>query len=138
MRAALQDVVRLGPVRSMSRARPDHIILRWRLSDPTALPAGGVFPFVIDWGTTPHPSAALPTEGGLLRLVATHPDAVSLRPILDVFRPLIDEPHGGSMTPGETSITAGVSLAVDISIVEGPEPGLRARLQTPNGEIDLV
>ncbi len=47
--------VRLGPVRAMSRAPPDGSTLRWRLSDPMALPAGGAVPFVIDWGTTRHP-----------------------------------------------------------------------------------
>ena len=123
--------VRLGAVGSMSRARPDGSTLRWRLTDPTALPAGGIVPFVIDWGTTPHPSTALPTECELLELVVTHPDAATLRPILDAFRPLLDEPDSDIGTEGDKSIAA------DISIREGPQPGIRARLQTPNGEIDL-
>ena len=131
MRDTFQDVVGLGPVLSMKRARPDGITLRWRLSDPTALPADGVVPFVIDWGTSPHPSTALPTECRLLELVVIHPDAVTLRPILDAFRPLLGEPDNDIKTGSE------MSIAADISIVEGTEPGIRARLQTPNGEIDL-
>lgn len=111
--------VRLGSVRAMSRARPDGSTLRWRLSDPTALPAGGVVPFVIDWGTTPHPSSSLPNQCKLIQLVAGHPDPVKLRPVLDVFRPLLDDPH------------------VEILLVAAAEPEIRARLQTPNGEIDL-
>ncbi len=111
--------LRLGPVRAMSRARPDGSTLRWRLSDPRALPAGGVVPFVIDWGTTPHPSTSLPNECKLIQLVAGHPDPVELRPALDVFRPLLDQPHA------------------EISIVAAAEPELLARLQTPNGEIEV-
>jgi hypothetical protein len=110
LRESLKDVAQLGPVRRMSRSRPDGSTLRWRLSDPLALPAGGVIPFVIDWGTTPHPSTDLPNQCKMLELVVSHPDADRLRPAL------------------ETS---------DVSIVAAPEPGIRARLQTPNGEIDL-
>ncbi len=117
--------VRLGPVRAMSRARPDGETLHWRVSDPMALPVGGIVPFVIDWGTTPHPSTALPNECKLLELVVSHPEVDTLRPFLDVFRPLLSEPDGG------TSIVSG------LSIVAAPEPALRARLETPNGEIDL-
>ena len=111
--------IRLGPVRAMSRARADGDTLRWRLSDPRALPAGGVIPFVIDWGTTSHPSTALSNECELLELVARHPDADTLRPALDVLRPLLEEPDA------------------DLSLIAAPEPGLHARIQTPGGVIDL-
>ena len=119
-RAALRhDEIRLGPVRAMSRARTDGDTLHWRLSDPLVLPAGGVIPFVIDWGTTPHPSADLSNECKLLELVAHHPDADTLRPALDVLRPLLEEPDA------------------DLSLIAAPEPGLHARIQTPDGVIDL-
>ncbi len=114
-----REGVGLGPVRRMSRARPDGSTLRWRLSDPIALPAGGVIPFVIDWGTTPHPSTTLPDQCVLLELVVGHPDADRLQPILDAFRPVLSEPDGG------------------ILIVAAPEPRLQARLKTPMGEVDL-
>ena len=110
LRESLNDVAQLGPVRRMSRSRPDGSTLRWRLSDPLALPDGGVIPFVIDWGTTPHPSTDLPNQCKMLELVVSHPDADRLRPAL------------------ETS---------DVSIVAAPDPGIRARLQTSNGEINL-
>ena len=111
--------VGLGPVRRMSRDRPDGSTLRWRLSDPMALPAGGVIPFVIDWDTTPHPSTTLPDQCVLLELLVSHPDADRLQPILDSFRPVLSEPDGG------------------ILIVAAPEPRLQARLRTPMGEVEL-
>ena len=104
--------VQLGPVRSMSRKRPDGGTLRWRLSDPMALPVGGVVPFVIDWGSTPHPSTTLPNDCQLLELIVGHPDPATIRPVLD-------------------TIVSGMS------IVAAAEPGISARLQTPNGEVDL-
>ncbi len=109
---SMRGTLELGPVRSMSRNRPDGDTLHWRLSDPMALPDGGVLPFVIDWGSTPHPSTTLPNECQLLELILGHPDPVTIRPILD-------------------AIVSG------ISIVAAPEPGISARLRTPNGEIDL-
>ncbi len=117
--------VQLGPVRSMSRNRPGGGTLRWRLSDPMAFPVGGVVPFVIDWGSTPHPSTTLPNECQLLELIVGHPDPVTIRPILDAFLPAPAE------AGGKVSVVSG------ISIVAAPEPGIRARLQTPNGEVDL-
>lgn len=132
-----QDV-RLGPVRAMSRAQPDGSTLRWRLSDPMVRPVGGIVPFVIDWGTTPHPSTALPNDCRLLELIVSHPDADRLGPVLETFRPLL---HAVRPTPdeldGEISIVSDLSIVCDLSIVTTPEPGLRARLDTPNGEIDL-
>jgi hypothetical protein len=118
----LDEDVRLGPVRAMSRAQPDGSLLRWRLSDPMALPGGGIVPFLIDWGTTPHPSTTLPSECRLLELVVKHPDADTLQPVLDAFGPFLPDNSIGS----------------DISIVAAPKPGLVARLATPNGEIDLA
>ncbi len=126
-----EEVVRLGPVRRMSRARPDGDTLHWRLSDPMALPLGGVVPFVIDWGATPHPSTALPNECKLLELIVGHPSPMTLRPILDVIQPILDA------GPFPDAPDGGTSIVPDISVAEAPEPGLRARIQTPNGEIDL-
>ncbi len=116
---------RLGPVRAMSRTRPDGPALHWRLSDPMALPVGGVVPFLIDWGATPHPSTVLPNECRLLELVVGHPAPETLRPVLDALRPVLGEPDGE------------ISTVSDLSIVVAPVPGIRALIQTPNGEMDL-
>jgi len=46
-----------GAPRAMSRATPDGEGLHWRLTglDPTA--GEGLVPFLIDWGSTPHPAS---------------------------------------------------------------------------------
>lgn len=131
--------VRLGPVRKMSRTRPDGATLHWRLSDPMALPAGGVVPFVIDWGATPHPSAALPNECRLLELVVSHPDPMTIRPVMDALRPVLDtlRPVMDATQPLRDAPDGETSIVSDISIVAATEPGIRARIRTPNGEIDL-
>jgi hypothetical protein len=40
-----------GDAVAMSRERPDGVVLRWRLT-----PWEPPYPFLIDWGTSPHPS----------------------------------------------------------------------------------
>src|SRR5437867_2657347 len=49
--------VTLGAVAPGSRRRPDGVLLAWRYTDPRTVVADGIVPFVIDWGTTPHPAA---------------------------------------------------------------------------------
>lgn len=71
-----------GTVLDMSRTRPDGVTLRWRLTFHETMPAGGVIPFVIDWGDTPHPSAGLPQGGTLLSLRGEHTSAEDVRPHL--------------------------------------------------------
>ena len=117
--------VRLGPIRAMSRDRPDGETLHWRLSDPMALPVGGIVPFVIDWGATPHPSTVLPNECRLLELAVGHPAPETLRPVLDALRPVADEPDEKD------------SILSDLAIEAAPEPGIRALVLTPNGEMGL-
>lgn len=63
----------LGPIDAMSRRRPDGVLLEWTLTPPR-LTDGGVYPFFIDWGTTPHPTSSLPVGGFVLELILTHPD----------------------------------------------------------------
>lgn len=71
---AQQAGVRAGTPFAMSRATPAGDELHWRVSRaPGAL--DGVQPFLIDWGTTPHPSTAdLPTLT-LEHFEIAHPDA---------------------------------------------------------------
>jgi hypothetical protein len=73
----------LGEIVPMSRARPDGSIIAWSMTSPLADRAGGVLPFFIDWGTTPHPASALAAVLSLASLTAIHPDPDRIRAILD-------------------------------------------------------
>ncbi len=64
-------------------------------------------------------------------MVVSHPDAERLQPVLETFRPLLKE------TDGDIPIVADLLIVADLSIVTASEPGIRARLETPNGQIDL-
>ncbi|MEV1070178.1 VOC family protein [Streptomyces sp. NPDC050263] len=74
-----------GDVREMSRRRPDGTLLRWRLTDGGSPHPSGLVPFLIDWGTTPHPSASKLPVVRLLELTATAPSPHEIRPVLAVL-----------------------------------------------------
>ncbi|MES5818695.1 VOC family protein [Streptomyces sp. RG80] len=90
-----------GEVRPMSRRRPDGSLLQWRLTDGDTQHPSGLVPFLIDWGTTVHPSASgLPTTP-LLALSATAPDPAEIRLLLaalDTELTLTQGPVGLSFT----------------------------------------
>jgi hypothetical protein len=75
--------VKLGDVISGSRRRPDGVVLSWRYTDPRTVVAGGVVPYFIDWGTSPHPAATAAKGAALVGLRAEHPDADRVRKMLD-------------------------------------------------------
>lgn len=102
-----------GTARDMSRRRPDGVLLSWRLAFPPD-DAGGVLPFLIDWGTTRHPSDDLPVPAGLDVLRLTHPEPARIARVLD-------------------------ALGVDdgVEVVAGERPGLVATLDTPGGPLLL-
>lgn len=59
--------------------------LRWRMAVPDdgQLPFGNLFPALIAWDGTLHPSAMLPPSGcALKRLVVSHPDAPDLQQLV--------------------------------------------------------
>lgn len=100
----------LGPAAEMSRARPDGVLLAWRLTMPLlGAPHDGTAPFLIDWLASPHPTASLPHECRLVALHLAHPEA-------DVLRAVLAE--------------IGESSAVDVT--NGPT-SLHAEIDTPNG-----
>jgi hypothetical protein len=101
-----------GPIREMSRLRPDGVRLTWRLAQD---PPGGrslVVPFVIDWLDAAHPAESAPAGVTLAQLSAVHPDPGSVRPALEAL---------------------GAGIAVD----EGPAPALVAVLDSPRGRAEL-
>jgi len=49
--------VQLGTVLTGSRERPDGVLLEWTYTDPRVMVGGGIVPFLIDWGRSPHPAS---------------------------------------------------------------------------------
>lgn len=113
----LREVVDPGPLLPGSRRTPSGVLLEWTLSDPFAPRLGGVIPFLIDWGRTPHPSGA--GEG---------PPRVTLR-TLTLVHP---EPEG--VGAALAALGAGSLVA---AVEPGEAPGLRAVLETPAGVVEL-
>lgn len=70
-----------APVRDLSRQAADGSELRWRLLIPNCPAEDALFaPYLIDWGSTAHPTTRLAGSGlRLLDVEAGHPDAERLR-----------------------------------------------------------
>jgi len=101
----------LGAIAAMGRDRPDGVRLSWRLATTYPLPFGGVTPFLIDWGTSPHPASADLPAGRLLSLRGTHPDPAGVTSVLD-------------------------AIQVHLPVVLGPA-ALVAEIDTPSGTVEL-
>ena len=110
--AATKQGIELGEVFAGGRNRPDGSVLSWRITDPRQGIAGGIVPFFIDWGETPHPSRSAVGGLQLISFRAEHPDAERV---------------------GETLRDLGLDLPVDV----GPTLALIATLQTPQGVVEL-
>jgi hypothetical protein len=101
-----------GDVRAMSRRRPDGFLLEWRLTRQEPDPDRLVVPFLIDWGSSPHPTETAPGGVRLVELRAEHPDPTRVRAAL-------------------------AALGATLKVYEGPEPALIATLDTPRGRVVL-
>jgi len=75
-----------GPVASGSRQQPDGSIIRWELTNPYAMQLDGAVPFLINWGSTVHPSAVAPSGGRLVELAIEHPEAERVQKALSALR----------------------------------------------------
>jgi hypothetical protein len=104
--------VKLGELGSGGRKRPDGVVLAWRFTSPDALLGGGVVPFFIDWGTSPHPAKTAPQGARLVAMRAEHPDPAGVERMLRV-------------------------LGVDMPVVKGPAPALIAVIECPKGRVEL-
>ncbi|OWU86073.1 hypothetical protein ATO6_04210 [Oceanicola sp. 22II-s10i] len=88
--------------------------LRWLLTVPEdgSLPEGGAFPSVLEWQADALPPTRMAGAGlDLLRLEIAHPEPERLAGMLEG---VIDDPR--------------------VVVGQGPAPGLRALLSTPDGE----
>jgi len=106
--------IALGDVSSGSRRRPDGLLLSWRFTPPQAAMkvAGGVVPFLIDWGKSPHPSESAAAGITLVALWAEHPEPERVREILQ-------------------------KVGIDLSVGPGPRPALFAIVDSPRGRIEI-
>lgn len=104
--------VGLGGIVAGSRRRDDGVLLAWRYTNPRTVVADGIIPFLIDWGTTPHPSESAVRGASLITLRVEHPQP---EPIRDVARRL------------------GLSLQID----RGSQPALVATIASLRGEVEL-
>lgn len=101
-----------GEVHEMQRATAEGELLSWSLTAPPWW-AGGVVPFLIDWGATAHPSATSAQGATLRSLRITHPDPERIRAVFD-------------------------ALELDLAVDTGPQPGLHALIEGPAGTLTLV
>ena len=101
----------LGRVSSMSRKLADGGCLSWRLTAAQSL-GDGLVPFLIDWGSSPHPAVGAPTGCSLLKLHGEHPDPSLLQYPLR-------------------------ALGVSLEISEAPSVALVATLRSPKGVEEL-
>ena len=100
-------------IREGMRAREDGSTLRWSMTDPWADRAGGVVPFVIDWGDTLHPAERLRPAARFAGVRVEHPDAAR---VSEIF----------------------AALGLDTPVSEGDAPRIVATLYTPNGLVELT
>ena len=77
--------VALGTAQSGQRTRPDGTVLTWSLTDLQSDREGGIVPFFIDWGYSPHPASKTPGGCTLIELKAEHPNPERIRAMLDSF-----------------------------------------------------
>ncbi|MEV0677352.1 VOC family protein [Actinosynnema sp. NPDC050436] len=105
-----------GRATAMTRTRPDGVRLAWRLAlPPDLLEFGGPAPFLIDWGSSPHPAADAEVGLRLVSFEGAHPDPAEARRRL-------------------------VALGVegDLPVGEAAAPGLRAVIDGPAGPVELT
>lgn len=110
-RAALAKLGYSAPI-AMSRQAPQGLI-QWALSFPDFDTMGGIIPFVIDWGETPHPSKVAARGLTLPTFRAEHPDPDA------VMRTL-------------------AALDLSLEVVEGPVATLIATIEGPLGSVELL
>ncbi len=83
-----------GRAQAMQRATPEGDLLRWRLTSRVMGSDGGLVPFLLDWGDTPHPSSTVAPRATLVSIRAEHPEPESVTPILDALQCALTINHG--------------------------------------------
>lgn len=104
--------IELGEPTVASRLRADGTELSWTFTDPLADRAGGVVPFLIDWGDSEHPGRGLAPVCSVLDVRVEHPEPESVSRWL-------------------------TALGLDVTVRRGHAPLVVASLETPNGVVEL-
>jgi hypothetical protein len=96
-RRAVDAGVPLGDIVNGGRVRPDGVALSWQFTNPRAVVADGIVPFLIDWGASPHPSAQAAAGLSLVSLHAEHPSPDTVSAMLHAIGVAL--PVHGAATP---------------------------------------
>ncbi len=104
--------VGLGAAIAGGRETPDGTKLAWTVSDPDVVLEDGLVPFLIDWGTTPHPAAAAPPGARLVALRAEHPSPDGVHAAL-------------------------AALAIELDVQAAQKPAIIATIETRRGRVEL-
>jgi RimJ/RimL family protein N-acetyltransferase len=110
--SAVSHGVPMGEVSAGSRKRPDDVLLSWRTVSHLGPAAGGIIPFFIDWGDSPHPALSSARGVTLAGLRAEHPDHRQVREMLGY-------------------------LGLELPVTPGERPVLIATLLGPRGRVEL-
>jgi hypothetical protein len=102
-----------GNIEDMERETAEGRRLCWRLTVRREVGQITPFPFLIDWGDTPHPSIGAPAGLELIDFRVEDPRADLVRRVLS-------------------------AIGTDVAVVEGPETAFVARLRTPQGTVVLA
>jgi hypothetical protein len=94
----------------MSRRTAEGTLLTWRLTPVTAVPADGLVPFLIDWGSTAHPTSGPMPTLPLSSFAGEHPQPDGVRAIL-------------------------TALDIELAVEPSDQPRLRVTLRCPSGPV---
>lgn len=147
-----QAGVDYGDVFDMSRHTPDGSLLAWRLTRRTPLAHGGAQPFLIDWGSSPHPAHGLRPQHTVSEstvpvpaasdLVASDPAAsvpVAAVPAAEAPVTLVLERlEFFGPDPERLSDAIRVLTEEQVSVEAAAESGFRAIISGPRGELTLT
>ena len=103
----------------MSRRLPTGRLVRWRLLIPAGHAYGPLVPFFIDWGDSPHPADEAEDGCQLIQLSLTHPEAWSLRPLLERLDVEVDVQAGDAAITAQLETPAGKVRLSSLDHVHG-------------------
>ena len=101
-----------GAAFPLSRNLPDGTHLAWRVARPIVPGGDGLVPFLIDWGTCPHPALTSARGCSLIELRALHPDPPQIQSWL-------------------------AAMGVELDVRVDTTPALIASIDSPNGRVLL-